>query len=69
MIGGVVVREVPDEMFAPADNSSVRGIDSVNNTARNDMRVKVAVAVTLLSGIIQVMCLQFWVQWHISIWL
>ncbi|KAJ6666297.1 hypothetical protein lerEdw1_000569 [Lerista edwardsae] len=58
MIGGVVVREVPDEMFTPADNSSASSIDSVNNTARNDMRVKVAVAVTLLSGIIQ-LCLGF----------
>ncbi|XP_066490655.1 prestin [Tiliqua scincoides] len=58
MIGGVVVREVPDEMFNPMDTNSTSSIDSVNNTAKDDMRVKVAVAVTLLSGIIQ-LCLGF----------
>ncbi|XP_070802801.1 prestin [Pituophis catenifer annectens] len=51
MIGGVAVREVPDELFEMADTNSTNGTD-----ARDAMRVKVAVAVTLLSGIIQ-LCL------------
>lgn len=58
MIGGVVVREVPDEMFIAVGTNSTSNIDSVNNTAKDDMRVKVAVAVTLLSGFIQ-LCLGF----------
>ncbi|XP_077194211.1 prestin [Paroedura picta] len=56
MIGGVAVREVPDEMFDIADDNSTNSTDPENIGARDDMRVKVAVAVTLLSGIIQ-LCL------------
>ncbi|XP_058046550.1 prestin isoform X1 [Ahaetulla prasina] len=51
MIGGVAVREVPDELFEVTGTNSTNGTD-----ARDAMRVKVAVAVTLLSGIIQ-LCL------------
>ncbi|XP_053261687.1 prestin isoform X2 [Podarcis raffonei] len=52
MIGGVAVREAPDEMFANTYTNSTNNTD-LENSARDDMRVKVAVAVTLLSGIIQ----------------
>nr|XP_028603177.1 prestin isoform X1 [Podarcis muralis]XP_028603179.1 prestin isoform X1 [Podarcis muralis]XP_028603180.1 prestin isoform X1 [Podarcis muralis] len=55
MIGGVAVREAPDEMFANTYTNSTNNTD-LENSARDDMRVKVAVAVTLLSGIIQ-LCL------------
>ncbi|XP_063164115.1 prestin [Candoia aspera] len=48
MIGGVAVREVPDGPFDMTGTNSTNGTD-----ARDAMRVKVAVAVTLLSGIIQ----------------
>uniref|UniRef100_A0A8C5SGX1 Solute carrier family 26 member 5 n=1 Tax=Laticauda laticaudata TaxID=8630 RepID=A0A8C5SGX1_LATLA len=48
MIGGVAVREAPDELFEVMGTNSTNGTD-----ARDAMRVKVAVAVTLLSGIIQ----------------
>uniref|UniRef100_A0A8C8RWC8 Solute carrier family 26 member 5 n=1 Tax=Pelusios castaneus TaxID=367368 RepID=A0A8C8RWC8_9SAUR len=51
MIGGVVVREAPDEMFNIMESNSTNNTDLEN--ARDAMRVKVAVAVTLLSGIIQ----------------
>ncbi|KAJ7329564.1 hypothetical protein JRQ81_015738 [Phrynocephalus forsythii] len=53
MIGGVVVREAPDEMFDSVGTNSTNSTDLDSFTARDDMRVKVAVAVTLLSGIIQ----------------
>ncbi|XP_042323190.1 prestin isoform X3 [Sceloporus undulatus] len=56
MIGGVAVREAPDEMFDIIDTNSTNSSDLDNVKARDDMRVKVAVAVTLLSGIIQ-LCL------------
>uniref|UniRef100_A0A8C6XUZ3 Solute carrier family 26 member 5 n=1 Tax=Naja naja TaxID=35670 RepID=A0A8C6XUZ3_NAJNA len=51
MIGGVAVRQAPDEYFEVTGTNSTNGTD-----ARDAMRVKVAVAVTLLSGIIQ-LCL------------
>ncbi|XP_015666174.1 prestin [Protobothrops mucrosquamatus] len=51
MIGGVAVREVPDEWPGMTETNSTNGTD-----ARDAMRVKVAVAVTLLSGLIQ-LCL------------
>ncbi|MGH0125663.1 UNVERIFIED_CONTAM: hypothetical protein FKN15_023942, partial [Acipenser sinensis] len=51
MIGGIVVREVPDSMF---DITAVNGTNNTDNQlARDAMRVKVAVAVTFLTGIIQ----------------
>ncbi|KAK6482665.1 prestin-like isoform X1 [Huso huso] len=51
MIGGIVVREVPDSMF---DITTVNGTNNTDNQlARDAMRVKVAVAVTFLTGIIQ----------------
>nr|XP_056702105.1 prestin [Euleptes europaea] len=56
MIGGVAVREAPDEMFDITDTNSTNTTDPENIRARDDMRVKVAVAVTLLSGFIQ-LCL------------
>ncbi|XP_072856795.2 prestin [Pogona vitticeps] len=56
MIGGVVVREAPDEMFDSVGTNSTNSTDLDSFTAKDDMRVKVAVAVTLLTGIIQ-LCL------------
>ncbi|MGH0149431.1 UNVERIFIED_CONTAM: hypothetical protein FKN15_033419 [Acipenser sinensis] len=51
MIGGIVVQEVPDSMF---DITTVNGTNNTDNQlARDAMRVKVAVAVTFLTGIIQ----------------
>ncbi|XP_040827318.1 prestin isoform X3 [Ochotona curzoniae] len=48
MIGGVAVRLVPDDIVIPG------GVNSTNGTeARDALRVKVAMSVTLLSGIIQ----------------
>lgn len=55
MIGAVAVREAPDEMFGIQETNSTNSTDLLENfQARDAMRVKVAVAVTLLSGIIQV---------------
>lgn len=49
MIGGVAVRLVPDDIVIPG------GVNATNGTeARDALRVKVAMSVTLLSGIIQV---------------
>uniref|UniRef100_A0A7N4P0W7 Solute carrier family 26 member 5 n=1 Tax=Sarcophilus harrisii TaxID=9305 RepID=A0A7N4P0W7_SARHA len=49
MIGGVAVRLVPDDMYVGGG-----GANSTNSTEERDaMRVKVAMSVTLLSGIIQ----------------
>lgn len=49
MIGGVAVRLVPDDIVLPG------GVNMTNGTeARDALRVKVAMSVTLLSGIIQV---------------
>lgn len=54
MVGGVAVREAPDEMFNIMESNSTNSTDLLENyKARDAMRVKVAVAVTLLSGIIQ----------------
>ncbi|XP_054845112.1 prestin [Eublepharis macularius] len=53
MIGGVAVREAPDEMFDIMDANSTNATDPETFRARDDARVKVAVAVTLLTGIIQ----------------
>uniref|UniRef100_A0A8C8X3K6 Solute carrier family 26 member 5 n=1 Tax=Panthera leo TaxID=9689 RepID=A0A8C8X3K6_PANLE len=48
MIGGVAVRLVPDDIVIPG------GVNTTNGTeARDALRVKVAMSVTLLSGIIQ----------------
>ncbi|KAM6152312.1 prestin isoform 2-T2 [Erethizon dorsatum] len=48
MIGGVAVRLVPDDIVIPG------GVNATNGTeARDALRVKVAMSVTLLSGIIQ----------------
>lgn len=50
MIGGVAVRLVPDDIVIPG------GVNATNGTeARDALRVKVAMSVTLLSGIIQVL--------------
>lgn len=49
MIGGVAVRLVPDDIVIPG------GVNATNGTeARDALRVKVAMSVTLLTGIIQV---------------
>lgn len=49
MIGGVAVRLVPDDIVIPG------GVNATNSTeARDALRVKVAMSVTLLTGIIQV---------------
>uniref|UniRef100_A0A8D0CDA9 Solute carrier family 26 member 5 n=1 Tax=Salvator merianae TaxID=96440 RepID=A0A8D0CDA9_SALMN len=53
MIGGVAVREAPDEMFYITSINSTNSTNLDNIKARDDMRVTVAVAVTLLSGVIQ----------------
>ncbi|XP_066897798.1 prestin isoform X4 [Kogia breviceps] len=48
MIGGVAVRLVPDDIVIPG------GVNATNGTeARDALRVKVAMSVTLLTGIIQ----------------
>ncbi|TKS91045.1 Prestin Solute carrier family 26 member 5 [Collichthys lucidus] len=54
MIGGVVVREVPDSMFyvLPANGSNATAFLDVK--ARDDRRVQVAIVLTTLVGIIQV---------------
>lgn len=57
MIGGVAVRIAPDEMFDIASTNLTNSTDLFEKyEARDAMRVKVAVAVTLLSGLIQ-LCL------------
>ncbi|KAG8439951.1 hypothetical protein GDO86_005932 [Hymenochirus boettgeri] len=57
MIGGVAVRIAPDEMFDIVETNSTNSTDFQDKLeARDLMRVKVAVALTLLSGIIQ-LCL------------
>lgn len=52
MVGSVVVREAPDSMF-PLNGTN--GTELVDVTARDARRVQVAVAVTALMGIIQVL--------------
>ncbi|XP_030071984.1 prestin isoform X2 [Microcaecilia unicolor] len=56
MIGGVAVRMAPDEMFNIMETNSTNDTDLKKYAARDDMRVKVAAAVTLLTGLIQ-LCL------------
>uniref|UniRef100_A0A8C5ADV0 Solute carrier family 26 member 5 n=1 Tax=Gadus morhua TaxID=8049 RepID=A0A8C5ADV0_GADMO len=54
MIGGVVVREAPDSMFPiPAANGS--NVSTVDLGARDAQRVQVAVALTTLVGLIQLL--------------
>ncbi|XP_068128780.1 prestin isoform X2 [Hyperolius riggenbachi] len=55
MIGGVAVKVAPDEMFDIVASNVTNGSDYQEKIdARDAMRVKVAVAITLLSGLIQV---------------
>lgn len=62
MIGGVAVRLVPDDIVIPG------GVNATNGTeARDALRVKVAMSVTLLSGIIQVIFTDGEVSSHLSI--
>ncbi|KAM4749658.1 prestin [Rhinophrynus dorsalis] len=57
MIGGVAVRIAPDEMFDIVETNSTNSTDFQEKIdARDAMRVQVAVALTLLSGLIQ-LCL------------
>lgn len=54
MIGGVAVREVPDEII-PLDSNSTNITDVLEYySARDAKRVQVAVALAFLSGLIQV---------------
>uniref|UniRef100_A0A8C3JG01 Solute carrier family 26 member 5 n=1 Tax=Calidris pygmaea TaxID=425635 RepID=A0A8C3JG01_9CHAR len=55
MVGGVAVREVPDEMI-PVGYNSTNVTDSLDFDARDTKRVQVAVTLAFLSGIIQ-LCL------------
>ncbi|XP_014819270.1 PREDICTED: prestin isoform X2 [Calidris pugnax] len=55
MVGGVAVREVPDEMI-PVGSNSTNVTDSPDFDARDTKRVQVAVTLAFLSGIIQ-LCL------------
>lgn len=62
MIGGVAVRLVPDDIVIPG------GVNATNGTeARDALRVKVAMSVTLLSGIIQVIFTAGEMGSHLSI--
>lgn len=56
MIGGAVVREVPDNMFiGPANVSNSSSVDKDLNLSPIDARrVQVAVVLTTMVGIIQV---------------
>lgn len=53
MIGGVTERLAPDSAFSVYDNATGEAI--INDTLRDAERVKVAAAVTFLSGIFQVL--------------
>ncbi|XP_072234060.1 prestin [Leuresthes tenuis] len=53
MIGGVVVREAPDSMFLYSVNGSNVSV-AVNEVARDARRVQVAVVLTTMVGIIQI---------------
>ncbi|XP_029471995.1 prestin isoform X2 [Rhinatrema bivittatum] len=54
MVGGVAVRIAPDEMFDIVETNSTNGTDLLEKyEARDAMRVKVAAAVTILTGLIQ----------------
>lgn len=62
MIGGVAVRLVPDDIVIPG------GVNATNGTeARDALRVKVAMSVTLLSGIIQVRLTDVEISSHLLI--
>lgn len=54
MIGGVAVREAPDNMFYFPPANGTNGSDVLNVEARDAKRVQVAVVLTTLVGIIQV---------------
>lgn len=55
MIGGVAVRIAPDEMFHIVETNVTNSTEYLEKIeARDAMRVKVAVAITLLCGLIQV---------------
>ncbi|XP_053572518.1 prestin [Bombina bombina] len=56
MIGGVAVRIAPDEMFDIVGTNTTNSTDMSKFMERDAMRVKVAVALTLLAGLIQ-LCL------------
>ncbi|NXP63138.1 S26A5 protein, partial [Chloropsis cyanopogon] len=68
MVGGVAVREVPDEMIS-LDSNSTNITDVLEYySARDTKRVQVAVALTFLSGLIQ-LCLGFLRFGFLSIYL
>ncbi|XP_072257811.1 prestin isoform X1 [Pyxicephalus adspersus] len=55
MIGGVTLRIAPDEMFNIVETNITNGTyDLEKIEARDSMRVKVAVSITLLCGLIQI---------------
>jgi len=54
MVGGVAVRQVPDEVISVGYNSTNATDASDYYSLRDDKRVQVAVTLAFLSGIIQV---------------
>lgn len=54
MVGGVAVRQVPDEVISVGYNSTNTTDASDYYSLRDDKRVQVAVTLAFLSGIIQV---------------
>uniref|UniRef100_A0A8C5R141 Solute carrier family 26 member 5 n=1 Tax=Leptobrachium leishanense TaxID=445787 RepID=A0A8C5R141_9ANUR len=56
MIGGVAIRIAPDEQFQIMNTNSTNGTFNQENVdARDALRVQVAVAITLISGLIQLL--------------
>uniref|UniRef100_A0A3B4GRH4 Solute carrier family 26 member 5 n=1 Tax=Pundamilia nyererei TaxID=303518 RepID=A0A3B4GRH4_9CICH len=54
MIGGVAVREAPDSMFMNINATGANASDAINVELRDKSRVQVAVMVTTLAGLIQI---------------
>lgn len=54
MIGGVAVREAPDSMFMNINATGSNASDAINVELRDKSRVQVAVMVTTLAGLIQI---------------
>lgn len=60
MVGGVAVREVPDEVVSIGYNSTNVTDTPEYYNDRDAKRVQVAVTLALLTGIIQVCACSFW---------
>uniref|UniRef100_A0A669F9R6 Solute carrier family 26 member 5 n=1 Tax=Oreochromis niloticus TaxID=8128 RepID=A0A669F9R6_ORENI len=54
MIGGVAVREAPDSMYMNINATGSNASDAINVELRDKSRVQVAVMVTTLAGLIQI---------------